>query len=157
MGISSQMAKQFREMHFGPSVVGSSLKDLLEGVDWKQATTQVEDLNTIAKLVFHINYYISAVLKVLQGGPLDAHDKYSYDLPPIKSEADWQDLIQKTWDDAKKVSLLMEQKSDEQLKEPMDTGKYGDWFKNFLVIQEHSNYHLGQIAMLKKLVQQAKT
>ena len=86
MAFTSQIAENFRAMHFGPSLVGTSLKDALEGVDWEQATKEVHDLNTIAKLVFHINYYISAVLKVLKGGPLDAHDKYSYDLPPINSE-----------------------------------------------------------------------
>jgi len=41
-------------------------------------------------LVYHINYYVAAVLPVLQGGPLDASDKYSFDLPPIQSKEDWK-------------------------------------------------------------------
>ena len=153
MSFTSQLAENFRAMHFGPSLVGSSLKDILDGVNWEQATKEVHDLNTIAKLVFHINYYISAVLKVLKGGPLDAHDKYSYDLPPIQSEADWQRLLDKTWKEAEEAASLIESMTDEQLAEPMDTGKYGDWFKNLLIIQEHSHYHIGQLAILKKLTQ----
>ena len=153
MSFTSQLAENFRAMHFGPSWVGSSLKDLLEGVNWEQATKEVNDLNTIAKLVFHINYYISAVLKVLKGGPLDAHDKYSYDLPPIQSEADWQDLLDKVWKEAEEAASLIENMTNDQLAEPMDTGKYGDWFKNLLIIHEHSHYHIGQIALLKKLTQ----
>ena len=153
MSFTSQLAENFRAMHFGPSLVGTCLKDALEGVNWKQATAKTEDLNTIAQLVFHINYYISAVLKVLKGGPLDAHDKYSYDLPPIRSEEDWQSLLSKTWKEAEEAASLIEKMTDKQLAEPMDTGKYGNWFKNLLIIQEHSHYHLGQIVLVKKLTQ----
>jgi len=28
-------------------------------------------------------YYVSAVTRMLQGGSLDASDKYSFDLPPV--------------------------------------------------------------------------
>ena len=55
MSISSQIAQNLRAMHFGPSLVGTSLKDALEGVGWEQSIKEVHDLNTIAKLVFHIN------------------------------------------------------------------------------------------------------
>ena len=151
MSMSSQLAQNFRQMHFGPSLVGSSLRQGLENVDWKQATKEVHGLNTIAQLVFHINYYISAVLKVLKGGPLDAHDKYSYDLPPIKSEEDWQKLLDKTWTEAEEFAKLVESITDDQLAEPMESGKYGNWFKNLLIIQEHSHYHIGQILLLRKL------
>ena len=151
MSFTSQLAQNFRQMHFGPSLVGSSLKQGLENVDWKHATTEVQDLNSIAKLVFHINYYISAVLKVLKGGPLDAHDKYSYDLPPIESEAEWQKLLDKTWTEAEEFAALVENMTDDQLSEPMDSGKYGNWFKNLLIIHEHSHYHIGQILLIKKL------
>ena len=153
MGYASQIALQLKQLYFGPSLVGSSLQDGLEGVDWKQATRKFNDLNSIAMLVFHINYYISALLKVLKGGPLDAHDKYSYDIGPIESEEDWQALLLKCRKDAEEYIALVEKMTDEDLQKPMDTGKYGNWFKNLLIIQEHSNYHLGQILLIKKLVQ----
>ena len=69
-------------------------------VTWQQAVTKVHSFNTIAALVYHINYYVSVTLKVLQGGPLDGHDKYSFDLPPIQSQEDWERLLNKTWTDA---------------------------------------------------------
>lgn len=151
MSFSKQFAKHIRELHFGPSLVGTSLKDALDGVDWKQATKQVDNLNTIAMLVFHINYYISAILKVLQGGPLDAHDKYSYDMPPVTSEADWQELLDRIWSEAEQFAELVEKMPEKELANPMDTGKYGNWFKNLLIIQEHSSYHLGQILLIRKM------
>ncbi len=70
-------------------------QDTLWGITWEQAATKVDSLNTIAGLVFHIDYYISAVSKVLDGGSLDASDQYSFDLTPITSQQDLDKLLQK--------------------------------------------------------------
>jgi len=48
-------------------------------------------------------------LRVLEGGPLDAHDKYRFDVPPIKSQEDWEKLLDKVWSDAEKFAGLIEQ------------------------------------------------
>jgi len=77
MNLTNQIAKHFRDVHFGGNWTSVNLKETLTDVTWQQATTKIYSLNTIATLVFHINYYISAVTKVLQGEPLTAHDKYS--------------------------------------------------------------------------------
>lgn len=60
-----QIAKHFRDVHFGGNWTSVNLKDTLADINWQQATTKVHDLNTIAVLVFHVNYYVSPVLKVL--------------------------------------------------------------------------------------------
>lgn len=65
--ITAQIAKHFRDVHYGVNWTWSNLKDHLADVTWQQATTKVESLNTIAALVFHINYYVSAIINVLQG------------------------------------------------------------------------------------------
>ena len=88
MNLPAQLAKHLRDVHLGGNWTSSNLKDNLKDVSWQQATTQVHSFNTIATLVYHVNYYISAVLKVLQGGPLEASDKYSFDLPPIQAQSD---------------------------------------------------------------------
>jgi len=65
VNLTGQIARHFREIHFGGNWASSNLKDNLLDVTWQQATTQVYSFNTIATLVFHMNYYVSAVLKVL--------------------------------------------------------------------------------------------
>lgn len=50
---------------------------------------------------------------VLQGMPLNAHDKYSFDLPPIASQDDWENLVNKTLNDAETVSALIEKLPEE--------------------------------------------
>lgn len=155
MNLTAQIAKHFREVHFGDNWTSSNLKDALAGVSWQQAVTKVDSLNTIAALVYHINYYVSAVLKVLQGEPLTASDKYSFDLPPITSDEDWQRLLDKLWTDAENFAAMIEQLPDSQLDEIFVDEKYGTYYRNLQGIIEHTHYHLGQIVLIKKLVSQA--
>jgi hypothetical protein len=152
MNLTAQIAKHFREVHFGGNWTGSVLKDHLAGLTWQQATTQVHSLNTIALLVYHINYYVVAALKVLQGGPLDAHDKYSFDCPPIQSQEDWDNLLNRTWADAERFANLVEQLPEEKLWDTFALEKYGNYYRNFHGVIEHTHYHLGQIAIIRKMV-----
>jgi hypothetical protein len=95
---------------------------------------------------------VSEVLKVLKGGPLEANDKYSFELPPIQSQSDWENLLNKTWAEAEAFALLIEQLPDEILLEHFTDEKYGNYYRNFHGIIEHTHYHLGQIALIKKII-----
>jgi uncharacterized damage-inducible protein DinB len=154
MNLTGQIAKHFREVYFGGNWTSSNLKDNLADVTWQQATTQVYSFNTIAALVFHMNYFVSAVLKVLQEEPLDAHDKYSFDCPPIQSQEDWEKLLDKTWTDAENFASLVEQLPESKLGETFSDEKYGNYYTNLHGIIEHIHYHLGQIVLIKKILSQ---
>lgn len=154
MNLPAQLAKHLKDVHLGGNWTSSNLKDNLTDVSWQQATTQVHSFNTIATLVYHVNYYISAVLKVLQGGPLEASDKYSFDLPPIQSQSDWDNLLDKTFADAETFALLIEQLPERKLWENFAGEKYGTYYRNIQGIIEHTHYHLGQIALIKKILLQ---
>jgi uncharacterized damage-inducible protein DinB len=148
--LSAHIAKHFRDVHFGGNWTSVNLKDTLAGVTWQQATAKVHDFNTIAVLVFHINYYVGGLIKVLQGGPLDIRDKYSFDCPPIESAEDWERLLGKTWAEAEQYIQLVEQLPDSILMEIFVDEKYGTYYRNLHGIVEHTHYHLGQIVLIKK-------
>jgi len=152
MNLTAQLAKQFREVHFGGNWTTSHLKEHLSDVSWQQATAQVYSLNTVAALVFHINYYVSAVIKVLEGEPLNAHDKWSFDHPPILSEEDWKNLLNKTWTHAEHFASLIEHLPESMLGEVFSENKYGTYYRNIQGIIEHTHYHLGQIVLIKKIL-----
>jgi len=154
MILTEQIAKHFREVHFGGNWTSVNLKETLAGITWQQATTQVYSFNTIAALVYHMNYYVSAVLKVLQGEPLDASDKFSFDHPPILTREDWEKLLNKTWTDAENFASLIEQLPENKLGEIFSDEKYGNYYRNIHGIIEHGHYHLGQIILIKKLLVQ---
>lgn len=156
MNVSQQIAKHLRDVHFGGNWTSVNLKETLANITWQQATTKLYTLNTIVALVFHINYYVSTILKVLQGHPLDAHDKYSFDHPPINSQTDWENLLNKMWQDAEQAAILIEQLPETKLGETFADEKYGTYYRNLQGMIEHTHYHLGQIALLKKLLTQTK-
>jgi hypothetical protein len=154
MTLSHQLAIHFRAMHTGGNFTGVNLHTLLSDVTHVDATNNIHSLNNIALLSFHMNYYMSAVLKVLQGGALEAHDKFSFDCPPIHNEEEWQQLKNKLFTDAELFASMVEQLPDSQWEENFIDGKYGTWYRNVAGVIEHTHYHMGQIALIKKLLKQ---
>ncbi len=152
MNLTAQLAKQLRTAYSGGNWTGVCLKDALTGLTWQQATKQVNSFNTIAKLVYHINYYVGPISSVLQGVPLAAHDKYSFDCPPITSEKDWEELVNKLWADGENLASLIEKLPDSKLEEIFADEKYGTYLRNITGVVEHIHYHLGQIILIKKLI-----
>ena len=153
MSSSQQLAKHFREVYFGGNWTDVNLRDSLDGISWQQATAEVYGLNSIAMLVYHIHYYVIPVSKVFLGEVLIASDRNSFDLPPIYSAEDWHQLQNKVFEDAELFASQIEQFDEEKLFSDFPEEKYGCYYKNILGIIEHSYYHLGQISLIKKILQ----
>lgn len=151
---TSQIAKHFRDVHTGGNWTVSNLKDNLADVTWQEATTQVFGLNTIATLLFHVNYYVGAVQKVLEGNPLEAKDELSFAHPPIQSEEDWRAMVDKALAEAEVFATHIEALPESRLWETLVHEKYGNYYRNLLGIIEHTHYHLGQMAVIKKIIRQ---
>jgi hypothetical protein len=154
MNYSKQISKHCSEVFFGGNWTDSDIKANLAGLTWQQATTKIYNFNTIASLVYHINYFVDAVNMVLQDKPLEAHDKFSFDCPPIQSQEDWLKLLDKVWSDAERFSNLVELLPEQKLGETFSDEKYGNYYNNIHGVIEHSHYHLGQIALIKKIILQ---
>ncbi|MGE7775872.1 DinB family protein [Chitinophaga sp. NPDC101104] len=152
MHLAQQIAQHFRGVHFGGNWTAVNLKDVLADVTWQEATTPSGPLNTIAALVYHMNYYVSEVLKVLRGAPLQASDKFAFDLPPLRSEAEWRQLADKALEDAEAFADEIEKIPEAQLMEVFQDPRYGNYYRNLHGIIEHTHYHLGQITIIKKLL-----
>ncbi len=152
MNLNTQIATHIREFYFGDNWTGPNLKEVLAEVTWLQATARVYSFNTIAALVYHMNYYGRVFQKALRGEPLNASDRNSFDLLPIQSQQDWVNLLDKTWAEAEILASQVEQMSESKLCEDFSQGKYGNYYRNIQGIISHNNYHLGQIVMLKKII-----
>ncbi len=92
MNLPQLVASHFRDVYFGNNWTDVNLKDSLAGVDWTWPQHRSIPHNSIATLIFHMNYYVSRVLPVLRGQQLDAHDKNTFDHPPIKDQQEWENL-----------------------------------------------------------------
>lgn len=153
MNSVSQLAKRFREVLLdGFWIANTNFKDQLSDVTRQEAVAKIDPLNTIAMLTFHIHYYIAGILHVFEGGDLEIKDQYSFDLPPLESQEEWEDLLNKLWTDSEKLASLLEQMQDSRLNEVFVDEKYGTYLRNIDGMIEHSYYHLGQITLMKKLL-----
>lgn len=153
METSTQLAKRFKEVILdGHWIANTNFKELLADLSWQQATQQVGTLNTIAALTFHVNYYIGGLVNVFKGGGLDIRDKYSFDLPPIQSAEDWDKLRNELWSNAEAFAEHVALMAEAKLDGPFVDEKYGTYRRNIEAMIEHAYYHLGQVAMLRKLI-----
>lgn len=150
---AQQLADRFREVFLnGKWIANTNFKDQLDNLNWQQATQQFGTLNTLAALTFHVDYYIGGIINVFQGGGLDIRDKFSFDMPPITSAADWDKLRRQLWADAETFAGYVEQLSADQLDAPFVDEKYGSYRRNIEAMIEHGYYHLGQVSLIRKLL-----
>ena len=155
MNTAKQMADRFREVILnGTWIANTNFQDRLDGVTREQASIRIGSLNSIAMLTYHIHYYIAGVLQVFQGGDLTIRDKYSFDLPEMNTEEAWDALRQALYRDAELFATHVERMSEEQLEATFVDAKYGTFRRNIEGIIEHSYYHLGQVSMIRKLVEE---
>jgi len=154
MSKASELALRFREVLLdGRWIANTNFKDQLSGVTWEQATAKIGSLNTIAMLTFHIDYYIAGLVNVFEGGNLEIRDQFSFDLPPVESQQQWEELLGKLWNDAEKFAGLLEEIPDAIMNEIFVDEKYGTYLRNIDGMIEHAYYHLGQITLIRKLLQ----
>jgi len=109
-------------------------------------------LNTIASLTFHVNYYLAGIINFFKGGGLEIRDKYSFDIPPIESETDWERLMNEFIVNSEVFVKEVANLTDSKLDEPFVDEKYGTYLRNIEGVIEHSYYHLGQISLIKKMI-----
>ncbi len=152
--ITKQIAKHLRDVHFGGNWTWSNYKEQLSDVNYKQATEKREGINSIATLTYHATYYVQVQLKVLQGGTLDAKDELSFVHPPFESQDDWNKFLDEIWSTAEQTAKAIEQLPDSKLSENFYAEKYGNYYRNLTGMIEHLHYHLGQIAIIKKILLQ---
>lgn len=154
MNATKEIAARFREIIFnGTWVANTNYNDQLVNLDWKLATKQFGSLNTIAILAQHIHYYINGINNVFRGGTLDIRDKFSFDFPALRSQDDWDNFLAEFWKDSEEFAALIEQMPDAKLDAVFVDEKYGTYRRNIDAMIEHSYYHLGQIVLLKKMLE----
>lgn len=154
MTLPKELSRQLCGLIFGPNWTERSLLEVVRDVDANIALRQVSGFQPIAALTFHIGYFIEAVIPVFEGKELTSRDALSFDHPPLASEDDWHELQQRIAEQAKQLCYHLDQMAEEQLWEDFVDAKYGSYYENIQGIIHHGYYHLGQIVVVKKLIEE---
>jgi hypothetical protein len=150
---SYTIAHRIREVFLnGHWIANTNFKDQLQSISYHQATQTIYNINSIAALTFHINYYLQGLLNAFETGKLEISDKYSFDMPELINEADWSILVTLLLTNAEKFANSISQLDDSVFDDAFIDPKYGTFLRNIEGVLEHSYYHLGQIVLIKKII-----
>ncbi|MFM2392048.1 MAG: hypothetical protein RLZZ546_25 [Bacteroidota bacterium] len=146
------LAKRLREVLLsGKWIANTNFKEQIQDIHWHRAIQQLGDLNSIALLTFHINYYLKGLIEVFEGGNLTIRDKFSFDMEDVKSQEDWHALVNNFLENAESFASHIEKMSDDIFDEPFVDAKYGNYLRNIEGMIEHCYYHLGQVVIINKM------
>lgn len=149
-----RLADTIRRAYEGDAWHGPSLSEVLEGVDAVAASTKRGDVHTIWELALHISAWLDIVRRRLEGERLDDTNlTITDDWPPAPkevTEAKWSETKVAVGEASRRlvkaVAGFREAKLDVQV-----PGKDYSYSTMLHGAAQHSLYHAGQIAVLKKM------
>jgi uncharacterized damage-inducible protein DinB len=152
MKIAELIATHLQEAFAGNNWSDVNVKDTLDGITFPEAVTVTRaSSNTIAALLYHMTFYNRAIKQRLQGIEPETSAANGFDLQPLTSEYDWEQLKKNAFDTVNELANAIRNFPDEKLPEENPVGK-GSFYKKLHGVIEHNYYHLGQIVILKNLI-----
>lgn len=149
---AARVADQLRRVFSGDAWHGSPLSELLADVAADQALARpLPSAHTIWELVLHIDAWVNAAFNAAQGGLMPKLVGTDGDWPPIrdKSPEVWVKTKANLFEDAEQLAKAVAAFSDARLQHTVPGRDY-DFYHLFHGIVQHSLYHGGQIALLRK-------
>lgn len=147
-----RIADQVQRAFQGGAWHGQSLKELLENVDAEQANRRpVAEAHSIWELVNHISVWVEASEAAVRGVPMPKIVGTVEDWPPTKDASGpaWAKATDRLFQSGEHLATTIRGFSDDRLGDTVPGRQY-DFYHLFHGIVQHSLYHAGQIALLKK-------
>ncbi|MEP6684199.1 MAG: DinB family protein [Parafilimonas sp.] len=153
MKITHFIAQHIQEVYEGNNWTDVSIISTIKSITWQQAQQKTAaSPNTIASLMHHLYYWNGVIMQRLKGSNPSIPEINGYNVSEFKNENDWQKLKERTHESFIQLASLIKHFPEEKLEETYAEGK-SSYYKNFQGIVEHAHYHLGQIVILKNIVQ----
>jgi len=148
---SVRIADQLRRAFSGDAWHGPALNELLAGVTADQASARpLTSAHSIWELTLHIELWVRAALEATKGTSMPKLYSTARDWPSAgKSAAAWTSTQDRLFATAEQLAQAIAGFGDERLTEIVPGRQY-DFYYLFHGIVQHSLYHGGQIAMLKR-------
>jgi uncharacterized damage-inducible protein DinB len=143
-----RIASQLRLVYEGPSWLGPSLKELIAGIDERPARRRpLPNAHTIWELVLHIAAWLRIARERLSATHTrDAEAAENW--PPMN--ASWQDAVSALERETYALEQAILNFPEERLQESAPATEAQTFYVLLHGVIQHSAYHAGQIAVLKK-------
>jgi hypothetical protein len=149
---TSRIADQLRRAFDGDAWHGPSVRELLDGVGAQQAADHlIPSAHSIWELVLHMDAWVTAAFDTIEGVPMAKIVGTPNDWPSVSDRSDtaWKQATDDLFKGAEELARAIEMLPDQKLQE-MVPGREYNFYHLFHGIVQHSLYHSGQIAVLKK-------
>jgi uncharacterized damage-inducible protein DinB len=147
-----RIADQLRRAFQGEAWHGPALRELLANVNAEQANAHpVKSAHSIWELVLHIDVWTQAAQESLAGVPMPKLYDTEQDWRAVAdgSAAAWKGASDHMFRTAEELAQAVEGFADQRLKDIVPGRQY-DFYYLLHGIVQHSLYHAGQIAVVKK-------
>ncbi len=148
---------QFQRAFDGQAWHGPSVLSLLEGVTAEQAAAHaIPGAHSIWELTLHIAAWEDACRRRLEGDPAQLTDDENF--PPVSDTSDgaWESAKAKLIDVHRRLLDVIATTDDSRLDQPIMDSAEIPFSSAYVTLHggvQHSLYHAGQIAILKKAIQ----
>jgi hypothetical protein len=153
---SIRIADQLRRAFARDPWHGPPLSELLHGITAGEACTRpLPGAHNIWELVLHIEIWANAALEAARGVAMPKLYGTEKDWATVSrgTDAEWRDAVAHLQQLAQQLAQAIETFDDARLNDIVPGREY-DFYYLFHGIVQHSLYHGGQIAMLKRAVKQ---
>ncbi len=142
------IADQLRRVYQSPAWLGLSLKELLSSVDEKRAAERsLPGAHTIWELVLHITAWMRIARERLSASKTRDHtDEENWP----EMTGGWQDALTHLETEERALEQAILAFPPERLKDPAPATEPQTFYILFHGVIQHTAYHAGQIALLKK-------
>jgi len=157
MSETARIRNQFERAFNGEAWHGPSVLALLDGVTAEQAAAHpIPGAHSIWELTLHIAAWEDACRRRLQGDPAQLADDENF--PPVKdsTEAAWESAKQKLSDTHQRLLAVLTTIDDSRLNDPIIDSSEIPFSTAYVTLHggvQHTLYHAGQIAILKKAIE----
>ena len=148
---------QFRRAFDGEAWHGPSVLTILNGVTALQAAAHpIPGAHSIWELTMHIEAWERACLRRLNGDPAQLTDEEDWQPINDTSDAAWESTKQQLVDTHRELLDAIAHVAESRLNEPIITNSTAPFSSVYVTLHggvQHDLYHAGQIAILKKALE----
>jgi uncharacterized damage-inducible protein DinB len=148
---------QFHRAFDGEAWHGPSVLALLNGVTAIQAAAHpIPGAHSIWQLTMHIEAWERACLRRLNGDPAQLTDEEDWQPVNDSSDAAWESTKQQLVDTHRELLDAIARVDDSRLNDPIITNSTAPFSSVYVTLHggvQHDLYHAGQIAILKKALE----
>jgi uncharacterized damage-inducible protein DinB len=130
---------------------GDAIWLILDGISAQQAAARpIPDFHTIWELVMHMSFWEGVAAKRLSGQRAGLIEELNFPAMPASTEENWRKTLEEFRASNRAFHEALSQLGPAKLDELTAAGKR-TYYSEAHGILEHHVYHIGQIAMLKKI------